>query len=256
MFGRRYRPRTPIPATPKKPLFIAALKPKPGATVIPLGGPGNPPLGVEWKVGRGRVLMLGRRPDRPRPRRLGRLRHVGPPGRPPPPRGAAGRTTWAQTRPDGMLSRPATTRSNGPDLTSVRYLSPRPRRADPADPRRGRPADLDTSLPAGRTSISPYVSRSPSASGSTPSALPRLSRDDAREGLGDQDPRPAVRPQGDPGLHPRPGPAELADLPVRASAVASGPGSSCRRSRWGSPSASSGPRPTTWATTRRATRST
>ncbi len=26
--------------------------------MIPLGGEGNPPLGVEWKVGRGRVLML------------------------------------------------------------------------------------------------------------------------------------------------------------------------------------------------------
>jgi hypothetical protein len=57
-FGRRYRPPVTIPATEKKPLFIAALKAKPGATAIPLGGPGDPPLGVEWRVGRGRVLML------------------------------------------------------------------------------------------------------------------------------------------------------------------------------------------------------
>ena len=26
--------------------------------MIPLGGPDDPPLGVEWRVGRGRVLML------------------------------------------------------------------------------------------------------------------------------------------------------------------------------------------------------
>jgi hypothetical protein len=57
-FGRRYKDPAPIPATAKKPLFFASLVPKPGASVIPLGGPDDPPLGVEWKVGRGRVLML------------------------------------------------------------------------------------------------------------------------------------------------------------------------------------------------------
>ena len=57
-FGRRYKPPAKIPATDKKPLFITGLKPRPGASVIPLGGPDDPPLGVEWKVGRGRVLML------------------------------------------------------------------------------------------------------------------------------------------------------------------------------------------------------
>ena len=58
-FGRRYKPPAPIPTADKKPMFIAGLKPKPGATVIPLGGEGNPPLAVEWKVGRGRLVMLG-----------------------------------------------------------------------------------------------------------------------------------------------------------------------------------------------------
>jgi len=57
-YGRRYRAPSPIPGSEKKPLFFAGLTPRPGATVIPMGGEGNPPLGVEWRVGRGRVLML------------------------------------------------------------------------------------------------------------------------------------------------------------------------------------------------------
>jgi hypothetical protein len=57
-FGRRYKPPAAIPSAERKPLFITGLTPKPGATVIPIGGEGNPPLAVEWKVGRGRVLML------------------------------------------------------------------------------------------------------------------------------------------------------------------------------------------------------
>jgi hypothetical protein len=56
--GRRYKDAAPILATTKKPIFFTTLNPKPGTTVIPLGGPNDPPLGVEWKVGRGRVLML------------------------------------------------------------------------------------------------------------------------------------------------------------------------------------------------------
>ena len=56
--GRRYKPPAPIPSAEKKPLFITGLAPKPGASVIPIGGEGNPPLAVEWKVGRGRVVML------------------------------------------------------------------------------------------------------------------------------------------------------------------------------------------------------
>ncbi len=56
--GRRYKHPEPIRSAPDKPMFIAGLRPKAGASTIPLGGPDDPPLGVEWKVGRGRVLML------------------------------------------------------------------------------------------------------------------------------------------------------------------------------------------------------
>ena len=56
--GRRYRAASPIPSAERKPLFVTGLTPRPGAIPIPLGGENDPPLGVEWKVGRGRVLML------------------------------------------------------------------------------------------------------------------------------------------------------------------------------------------------------
>jgi len=121
-FGRRYRPPAPILATAKKPLFVADLKPRPGATAIPLGGPGDPPLGVEWKVGRGRVLMLAvglTDPDlagwpgfdslvrrvvlrRPEDRMVEKIR----------PNAVGG----------GFLP-PRYESLTGPDLTSVRYLS-------------------------------------------------------------------------------------------------------------------------------------
>ncbi len=43
LMGRRYRPPAPIRPRPKKPIYFAALKPRPGATAIPLGGPDDPP---------------------------------------------------------------------------------------------------------------------------------------------------------------------------------------------------------------------
>ncbi len=58
LMGRRYRPPATIATAAKKPIYFAALRPKPGAVAIPLGGPDDPPLAVEWKVGRGRVIML------------------------------------------------------------------------------------------------------------------------------------------------------------------------------------------------------
>lgn len=57
--GRRYKDPEPILIPKDKPLYVAVLDPKPGARVIGFGKPGLPPLGVEWRVGRGRVLMLG-----------------------------------------------------------------------------------------------------------------------------------------------------------------------------------------------------
>jgi hypothetical protein len=121
-FGRRYKPPAPIRATEKKPLFVTALTPKPGATVIPLGGEGNPPLGVEWKVGRGRVLMLAislSDPDligwlgydtmlrrvvlrRPEERQLNPMQ---------------------QDRQTGAIIPPHYEPLNGNDLTTVRYVS-------------------------------------------------------------------------------------------------------------------------------------
>ena len=56
--GRRYKPAAPIRTEAKKPIFVTGLAPRPGATTIPLGGPNDPPLAVEWRVGRGRVTML------------------------------------------------------------------------------------------------------------------------------------------------------------------------------------------------------
>ncbi len=56
--GRHYKPAAPILTEPKKPIFITGLQPKPGATTIPLGGLDDPPLAVEWRVGRGRITML------------------------------------------------------------------------------------------------------------------------------------------------------------------------------------------------------
>ena len=120
-FGRRYKAPAPIPAAEKKPMFVTALTPRPGASVIPLGGPDNPPLGVEWKVGRGRVLMLGvslsdpdlvawpgydtmvrrvvlRRPEERMVSQMG-------------------------LDPSGAFTVPRYEPLNGPDLTTVRYLS-------------------------------------------------------------------------------------------------------------------------------------
>ena len=164
-FGRRYKAPAPIPATDKKPCSSPALNAKPGATVIPLGGPDDPPLGVEWRVGRGRVLMLAvgltdpdlvgwpgfdtlvrrvvlRRPEERLLNQLGR----DPNGGIVPPRYES-------------LGRPR------PDRRPLPL--PRPRGPDPAGGRRGRSARRHDRLlaPTGRRT-SPS-SRSPSASGST-----------------------------------------------------------------------------------------
>lgn len=48
-----------IRLAPGKQLFLTGLEPVPGSTVLPLGDSARHVLGVEWRVGRGRVLMLG-----------------------------------------------------------------------------------------------------------------------------------------------------------------------------------------------------
>jgi hypothetical protein len=180
-FGRRYKPPAPILATAKKPMFIAALTPKAGATVIPLGGPGDPPLGVEWKVGRGRVLMLAvslsdpdllgwpgfdtlvrrvvlRRPEERMTNQMGYDANLG-------------------------IVAPRYERLNGPDLTTVRYLS-----RDLGAPQR-QAVDED-GQPVGKAGYSVYPS-----SGDAPfeipvgewldsAALPILSRDTLEKASG------------------------------------------------------------------------
>ena len=61
----RYKAAEPIRPAPGKPLFVTGLEPRPGAIAIPLGDPGGHPLAVEWRVGRGRVLMLAVNPNDP-----------------------------------------------------------------------------------------------------------------------------------------------------------------------------------------------
>lgn len=55
----RYRRPVPIDPKPNQPVYLAGLAPRPGASAISLGESGDRLVGVEWRVGRGRVLMLG-----------------------------------------------------------------------------------------------------------------------------------------------------------------------------------------------------
>jgi hypothetical protein len=61
----RYRAPAPIIPKPDRPVFLATLKPKEGAVGIPLGDSGSRLLGVEQRVGRGRILMLAFTPTDP-----------------------------------------------------------------------------------------------------------------------------------------------------------------------------------------------
>ncbi len=58
-YGKRYGTPVPIFLPANKPLYVASLTPKPNARVIDFGKPNLPPLAVEWRIGRGRVMMLG-----------------------------------------------------------------------------------------------------------------------------------------------------------------------------------------------------
>lgn len=54
----RYQSPVLIQPKPGRRVYLAALQPKPGAVGIPLGESSDRLVGVEWRVGRGRVLML------------------------------------------------------------------------------------------------------------------------------------------------------------------------------------------------------
>ena len=60
-----FRRPVPINPPPNRPVFLAGLSPRPGAVSIPLGDSGDRLVGVERRVGRGRVLMLGLNPTDP-----------------------------------------------------------------------------------------------------------------------------------------------------------------------------------------------
>ncbi len=63
--GERYKRPVPIQPPKNRPLFVAGLKPNPGATTIPLGTGSPHLLAVESRVGRGRITMLTVNPTDP-----------------------------------------------------------------------------------------------------------------------------------------------------------------------------------------------
>ncbi len=60
---RVYRAPVPIHTGPKRPVYMAVLKPKEGASTIPLGEASPHILAVERRVGRGRITMLAANPN-------------------------------------------------------------------------------------------------------------------------------------------------------------------------------------------------
>ncbi len=59
----RYQAPVPIRPAPNRPLYLSVLKPKPGATTIPLGEASPHLLAIEQRVGRGRITMLTINPN-------------------------------------------------------------------------------------------------------------------------------------------------------------------------------------------------
>ena len=62
-YAYRYQAPVPIRPAPKRPLYLSVLKPKPGASTIPLGEASPHLLAVEQRVGRGRITMLAINPN-------------------------------------------------------------------------------------------------------------------------------------------------------------------------------------------------
>ncbi len=63
--SRGYTAPVAIDPPPNRPVFLAGLTPRPGAVGIPLDNSRDRLAGVEWRVGRGRVLMLALNPTDP-----------------------------------------------------------------------------------------------------------------------------------------------------------------------------------------------
>ena len=61
----RYKAPMPIRPAPGKSVYLSGLTPLEGAVPIPLGDPGKNLLGVERRIGRGRITMLALKPTDP-----------------------------------------------------------------------------------------------------------------------------------------------------------------------------------------------
>lgn len=62
-YAYRYQAAVPIRPAPTRPLYLAVLKAKPGASTIPLGEASPHLLAIERRVGRGRITMLTINPN-------------------------------------------------------------------------------------------------------------------------------------------------------------------------------------------------
>ncbi len=175
-----YKAPEPIRPGAKRPLFLAGLKPREGASVIPLGESSTHVLGVEHRVGRGRILMLTLNPTDPSlaawPGLDTLVRRVLL-RRPEDPLFSPGGWNGREHRPPGfnMLA--------GPDLSWFRYLTrdlgaslPR---TNPEAFQSAQTSEGSESQSQGKAGLPPPVFAQHSAVGEwvDSSALPRLSRD-------------------------------------------------------------------------------
>jgi hypothetical protein len=187
---RRYKAPEPIRPASNRPVFLAGLEPKLGASRIPLGESSEHTLGVEWRVGRGRVLMLALNPTDPAlaawpgldtfVRRVILRR----------PEDYRVQTLNANT---AIPTRHTTFEAlSGPDLTWVRFLSrdlgASANRPEPYLPPRPSAGEVELATPGplvtpGHQQVRPPGSE-PVAEWLDSSALPRLSRDLFEEASG------------------------------------------------------------------------
>ncbi|WP_422931061.1 hypothetical protein [Singulisphaera sp. PoT] len=186
--GFVYKAPEPIRPGSNRPLFCAGLKPRAGASVIPLGEGSPHLLGVEQRVGRGRILMLSVNLTDPAlsawtgldtlVRRVVLRRPEDNPG-------GMGGWSGGEYRPPGFLP------LAGPDLSWFRYASrdlgaslPRLNAEyQPLSPNSGPTATLPPS--PGEPSSNPIITQNSAVSEWVDSsALPRLSRDILEEASG------------------------------------------------------------------------
>jgi hypothetical protein len=232
-YGRRYHAPETIRPAPNRPVYVTGLRPREGASVIPLDDASGRMLGVEWRAGRGRVLMLSvnptdaglatwpgldtlvrrvvlRRPEEP----LVRSYRESFQGVNPPLFGQLGGQSLSWFR---LLSRDFNTEAA---MAAAAAARPDFRRRDGGPgPRDGNDSSNPPAGGLGGAGLAPFLPRLRAELGGglgrhhgAAAALPRR----AGAGLGDHDPERDVRAQGHPRLPRRAGAAELADLPVPA----------------------------------------